>query len=54
MEERLPPETPHLRAFLRKLAIGATDFDVDDLVQETMNRALRYQNSYDPTRPVRQ
>jgi RNA polymerase sigma-70 factor, ECF subfamily len=54
MEERLPPETPHLRAFLRKLAMGAADFDIDDLVQETMNRALRYQSSYDSARPVRQ
>lgn len=54
MEKRLPPETPHLRAFLRKLAMGAADFDIDDLVQETMNRALRYQNSYDPARPMRQ
>jgi RNA polymerase sigma-70 factor (ECF subfamily) len=54
MEERLPPETPHVRAFLRKLALGVADFDIDDLVQETMNRALRYQNSYNPARPLRQ
>jgi|FLOH01.1.fsa_nt_gi RNA polymerase sigma-70 factor, ECF subfamily len=54
MEERLPQETPVLRAFLRKLALGSADFDIDDLVQETMNRALRYQQSYDRTRPLRQ
>ena len=54
MEERLPPEAPYLRAFLRKLAAGAADFDIDDLVQETMNRALRYQHSFDAAKPLRQ
>ena len=54
MEERLPPEAPYLRAFLRKLAAGAADFDIDDLVQETMNRALRYQDSFDAAKPLRQ
>ena len=54
MEERLPPEAPYLRAFLRKLAAGAADFDIDDLAQETMNRALRYQDSFDAAKPLRQ
>jgi RNA polymerase sigma-70 factor (ECF subfamily) len=54
MEDRFSPETPHLRAFLRKLALGAASFDIDDLLQETMNRALRYEHGYDPDRPARQ
>lgn len=54
MEERLAPEALYLRSFLRKLAVGVAEFDIDDLVQETMNRALRYRDSYDTARPLRQ
>jgi RNA polymerase sigma-70 factor, ECF subfamily len=54
VEEQLALETPFLRAFLRKLVVGAADLEVDDLQQETMNRALKYRSSYDPQQPLRQ
>jgi RNA polymerase sigma-70 factor, ECF subfamily len=53
LEDRLPPETPHLRAFLRKLAVATPSLEVDDLLQETMNRALKYRHSLDLDRPIR-
>ncbi len=53
MEDRLTPETPQLRAFLAKLAVAAPSLEVDDLLQETMNRALKYSHSLDLGRPIR-
>jgi RNA polymerase sigma-70 factor, ECF subfamily len=53
LEDSFTLETPQLRAFLAKLAVAAPSLEVDDLVQETMNRALKYSHSLDPDRPVR-
>jgi RNA polymerase sigma-70 factor, ECF subfamily len=53
VEEQLALETPYLRAFLRKLVVGSADLEVDDLQQETMNRALKYRSSYNPQQPLR-
>ncbi len=53
LEDRLPAETPHLRAFLCKLAVATPSLEVDDLFQETVNRALKYRHSMDLDRPIR-
>lgn len=51
LEERLVGEIPALRAFLLRLAGSpARRHEVDDLVQETLARALRYRGSFDPER----
>ena len=53
LEERLVGEIPALRAFLLRLAGSpARRGEVDDLVQETLARALRYARSFDPQRPL--
>jgi len=53
VEENLAAETPYLRAFLRKLVLGTAGLEVDDLLQETMNRALQYSHTYDSNLPLR-
>jgi len=53
LEDRLPAETPLLRAFLCKLVVATPSLEVDDLLQETMNRALKYRHSMDLDRPIR-
>jgi len=53
MEGKLPEEIPALRAFLRRLVVGCPGLEVDDLQQQTMNRALQFQCRYDATRPLR-
>ena len=53
LEERLVGEIPALRAFLLRLAGSpARRGEVDDLVQETLARALRYGRSFDLQRPL--
>lgn len=53
MEGKLPEEVPFLRAFLRRLVVGCPQLDLDDLQQQTMDRALRYRDNYDPKRSLR-
>jgi len=53
MEGKLPKEIPFLRAFLHRLVVGCPALEVDDLQQQTMDRALQYQHRYDPSRPLR-
>lgn len=53
MEGKLPEEIPVLRAFLRRLVVGCPGLEVDDLQQQTLNRALQFQHRYDATRPLR-
>jgi RNA polymerase sigma-70 factor, ECF subfamily len=54
--ERLTAEIPRLRSFLGRLAIGKpggrSPADVDDLVQESLARALRFQTSFDDRRAI--
>ncbi len=52
MEGRLAAEIPTLRTLLRRLASGTAGLDPEDLLQETMRRALRYQDAYDPAQPL--
>lgn len=53
LEARLAAEAPALRAYLRRLnAHAASGEEVDDLVQESLVRALRYASSYDARRPL--
>lgn len=50
---RLPAELADLRAWLGRLvAAGSAPLDPEDLVQDVMERALRYAHAYDPTRPA--
>ena len=51
LDERLAAEIPRLRGFLGKLN-GARGVDVDDLVQESLARALRYRESFDGRRAL--
>lgn len=44
--QRIPLLAPRIRAFLRRLCGSAVD--IDDLLQDVMERALRYRHSYDP------
>jgi len=53
MEGSLPAEIPYLRAFLHRLVVGHPALEVDELQQQTMDRALQYQHRYDPSRPLR-
>lgn len=53
MEGALPEEIPFLRAFLRRLVVSHPHLEIDDLQQQTMDRALRFQHRYDPARPLR-
>ncbi|MGB0951801.1 MAG: RNA polymerase sigma factor [Planctomycetota bacterium] len=53
MEGKLPEEIPFLRAFLRRLVVGCPDLDLDDLQQQTMDRALRYRETYDAKKSLR-
>jgi RNA polymerase sigma-70 factor (ECF subfamily) len=53
LEERLVEEIPALRAFLLRLAGSPVRrAEVDDLVQETLARALRFRSSFDEQRPL--
>lgn len=52
MQSRLASEIPSLRILLRRLAGGSPALDPEDLVQETMQRAIRYQSSYQPGQPL--
>ncbi len=47
--ELILAELPGVRAFLRKLTRGQEE----DLLQDTMEKALRYQKALDPNRSVR-
>ena len=44
--QRIPDLAPRIRAFLRRLCGSGTD--VDDLLQDVMERAIRYRHSFDP------
>ena len=52
LERELLGELPRVRAFLNKLASGRADLEVEDLLQETVTRALRYRESFDPRRTL--
>ncbi len=45
LEDRILTHVPRLRAFLRKLSGSAQD--TEDLVQDTLERSLRYRDSFD-------
>jgi len=45
LENRMLAHLPRLRAFLRKLSGSAQD--AEDLVQETLERSLRYRHAFD-------
>ncbi|MFT5052973.1 MAG: RNA polymerase sigma factor (sigma-70 family) [Chlamydiales bacterium] len=49
LQERLLVALPRLRAHLNARRPGIPGGDVDDVVQEVMARALRYQGSFDGT-----
>ncbi len=49
--ERLTAEIPRLRSFLGRVSRGPGG-EVDDLVQESLARALRYQSNYDRGRAL--
>jgi len=49
--ERIVAEIPRLRRFLGKLS-GRRNADLDDLVQESLARALRYGSSFDDRRAL--
>jgi len=51
LEEQLTAEIPRLRGFLRRLE-GRPAPDVDDLVQESLTRALRYRETFDARRAI--
>lgn len=53
MKEDLSAETPRLRSFLKRLVMDSLPLDVDDLCQETLDRALRYRDSFDGSKPLR-
>lgn len=52
VQSRLASEIPSLRILLRRLAGGNPLLDAEDLLQETMQRAIRYQASYQPAQPL--
>ncbi len=52
MEGLLPEEIPALRVFLRRLVIGCPFLEVEDLLQQSMQRALQYQHRFDSSRPL--
>ncbi len=52
LERELLGELPSVRAFLGKLLRGRRDVEVEDLVQETVARALRYQSTFDPRKSL--
>lgn len=52
LEGSLSAELPALRVTLRRLAAGTPGLDAEDLLQETMQRALRYRHAYDRTHPL--
>jgi len=52
LEGSLSAELPALRVTLRRLAAGTPGLDAEDLLQETMQRALRYRHAYDPRHPL--
>jgi RNA polymerase sigma-70 factor, ECF subfamily len=45
LEDRILAHVPRLRAFLRKLSESAQD--AEDLVQDTLERSLRYRDAFD-------
>lgn len=52
LERDLVAELPAVRAFLRRVAVGAARSEVEDMVQEVMERALRYRASFDAAREL--
>ncbi len=52
LEGRLSAEMPALRITLRRLAAGVAGLDPEDLLQDTMQRALRYRHAYDPSQAL--
>ena len=52
VQSRLTSEIPFLRILLRRLMASSPSLDPEDLVQETMQRAIRYQASYRPGLPL--
>lgn len=52
LERELLGELPRVRAFLKRLAAGRGYQEVEDLLQETVARALRYRESFDPRRTL--
>ncbi len=53
LEAQLAAQAPALRAYLRRVnASAASGAELDDLVQESLVRALRYSKSYDSSRPL--
>jgi RNA polymerase sigma-70 factor (ECF subfamily) len=52
VQSRLSSEIPSVRILLRRLAGSSPALDPEDLLQETMQRAIRYQASYQPTQPL--
>lgn len=51
LDERIAAEIPRLRRFLGRLN-GRRAADLDDLVQESLTRALRYRESFDGRRAL--
>ena len=53
VEARLLAVMPAVRGFLARLVLGRPGLDADDLLQETMERALKYRASWDPSQEAR-
>ena len=49
LERRISSEIPHLRAYLRHLAPR----EAEDLLQDVLERALRYRSAFDPNGSLR-
>lgn len=52
LEQRIVGELPALRDYVRRLASGTRGVDVEDLLQESVARALRYRASFDGGRAL--
>ena len=53
LAERLPAERAELLAYARRLAASAAfPLDPEDLVQDVMERALRYAHAFDPSQAL--
>ena len=50
LRHRLPAARPEVLAYLRRLAVPG--LDPEDLTQDVMERALRYEHTYDPARAL--
>ncbi len=53
VEARLLAVMPAVRGFLGRLVLTRPGLDADDLLQETMERALKYRSSWDPSLEAR-